>query len=151
MGCPVDDLCAGGEPASIRLGDGVGGAFVAYEDEQEVPLRSAPQGGFGVTVLVATTGLPASDDSLADVQLDVRQGGELKGSFLSLNAPLHCRAADEGGLINDVVVGFDKDQFPTLDDFIDINGTVVDLEVEVISHEGPSASVAHPVTVNLSR
>lgn len=151
LGCPAEDLCEGGEAPTIHLGDGVGGAFLAYEDEQEVPLRNAPQGGFGVTVIIATEGLPANEDSLVDVQLDVRQGGELKGTFLSANAPLRCRSTEEGGLINDVVVGFDKAQFPTLDDFIDINGTVVDLEVEVIAHDGGSASTTQPVTINLSR
>jgi hypothetical protein len=150
MGCPAS-LCDATEGASITLGDGVGGAFLAYDTEQEVPLRSAPQGGFGVTVLISTSGLPAGDGMLADVQLDVSQGGEEKGSFLSANAPLQCRAEDEGGLIEGLVVGFDGDLFPTLDDFIDINGTVVDLEVTVTTHEGPSAETSHPVTVNLSR
>jgi hypothetical protein len=150
LGCAAD-LCAPSDDPSILLGDGVGGAFVEYEDEQEVPLRSAPQGGFGVTVLVATFGLPAAEDTLADVQLDVRQGGELKGSFLSRNAPLRCRSAEEGGLITDVVVGFDGAQFPTLDDFIDLNGTVVDLEVGVITHDGPTAAIVKPVTIHVSR
>ena len=150
MGCAAD-LCAAGEDPTITLGDGVGGAFLEYEDQQEVPLRSAPQGGFGVTVLIATDGLPASDESLADVQLDVYLGDAIKGSFLSMNAPLRCRSTEDGGLINDVVVGFDSAEFPTLDDFIDINGTVVELRVGVTTHEGPSATIAKPVTVALSR
>ncbi len=150
-GCPTTSLCESGETSSVTLGDGVGGAFEAYEADQEVPLRSAPHGGFGVTVLIATQGLPAGEGQLADVQLDVSQGGELKGDFLSANSPLQCRSDEEGGLIEGLVVGFDGDQFPTLDDFIDINGTVVDLEVTVTTHDGPTASTTHPVTVNLSR
>ncbi len=150
FGCAAD-LCATSDAPAIRLGDGVGGAFVPYEDNQEVPLRSAPQGGFGVTVLIATDGLPADEDTLADVQLDVSIDGELKGTFLSANAPLRCRSSEDGGLITDVVVGFDSAQFPTLDDFIAINGDVVDLEVGVTTHEGPSAAVVLPVTINLSR
>ncbi|MCP4447290.1 MAG: hypothetical protein GY811_18365, partial [Myxococcales bacterium] len=57
-----ESLCAVGEEApTATLGKGVGSAFIPYEDNEEVGITPASQGGFGVPVLVRTAGLIAGE------------------------------------------------------------------------------------------
>ena len=146
LGC--DDECASSDEAVIELGQGVGGAFLPLEDGQVVGLDVAPQGGFGVQTLVATTGLIAGDTKLADVQLDVHIEGAIAGSFLLEDGRLLCRGALEGGLVSEVVVGFDQDVYSSEDDLLSLHDQVVELDVTVTDEEGNSANVILPVTIN---
>mgnify|MGYP000480294305 CR=1 FL=1 len=131
----------------ILLGDGVGGAFAEFEDGQEVGLSVAPQGGFGVAVLVRTDGLAASVDSKADVRLAVEMDGDLVGDFLLEDAALLCQ--DEGGLISGVVVGFDPDVFSSNDDLVALDGEEVILDVTVTGANGDEANVRKPVVISV--
>jgi hypothetical protein len=144
-----DDLCASAELPTAILGQGVGGAFLPYEDLEEVGLAVAPQGGFGVTVIIRTTGLLAGADLAADVQLNVEAGGQLAGEFLQENTALTCRDKVIGGEVRGVVVGFDPDVYKTNDDLIALDGMVVDLVVTVTDSEGGSATVRKPLTIRV--
>ena len=146
-GCPESE-CVGSDDPSIALGQGVGGAFLPLENEQLVTLDVAPQGGFGVKTLISTLGLLAGDVELANVQLNVEADGELAGEFLLEDARLLCRSSEEGGLVSEVVVGFDPDIYETPDDLLSLDGQVVDLDVTVTDAEGNSASVVQSVTVS---
>ena len=97
------DLCEGDEAPMVLIGQGVGGAFVELEDAQEVTLSVAPQGGFGVPVVVQTQGLVAGDDVQSMVVLEPRQGAEILGTF-ETRAPLQCRSDGAGGNVVGVVV-----------------------------------------------
>jgi len=143
-----DDACSPGSDASIELGQGVGGAFIPLEDEQLVGLEAAPQGGFGVKTLIATYGLNAGDEAIASVQLDVLIEDTLAGSFLLDQTSLLCRGAIEGGLVSDVVVGFDQDTYSTPDDLLLLDQQLVELDVTVIDSEGNSGSTLHSVVIN---
>jgi hypothetical protein len=143
-----DDACSPGNNPSIELGQGVGGAFVPLEAEQLVGLEAAPQGGFGVKTLIATYGLSAGDEAIASVQLDVLIEDTLAGTFLLDQTSLLCRGASDGGLVSDVVVGFDQDIYSTPDDLLLLDQQLVDLDVTVIDSEGNSASILHSVIIN---
>lgn len=144
-GC--SDPCDSSDDPQLILGTGVGGAFSPIADDQDVGLEAAPQGGFGVTTLLRTLGLSASDTSLANAQLDVLIDGELEGSFLLTDARLLCRSDGEGGEISGVVVGFDPDVYITTDDLLALNGQSVELDVTVTDETGNSAQALKPVTV----
>jgi hypothetical protein len=154
MGLPLlsscDDACRPSGGPSIELGQGVGGAFVPLEDLQLVGLESAPQGGFGVKTLIATRGLLAGDEDLASVQLDVLIDGSLAGTFLLDQTQLLCRGASEGGLVSDVVAGFDEDLYSSLDELLQLDQQVVDLDVTVTDSEGNSAATIHSVIINVA-
>lgn len=144
------DLCESGATLPIAtLGQGVGGAFVPYEDNQEVGLAVAPQGGFGVTVIVRTEGLLASSDSTASVQLNVEQGGQLAGEFLQENTAFGCRGKEVGGEVRGVVVGFDPEVYKTNDDLIALDGAIVDLVVTITASDGTAATVRQPLTIRV--
>lgn len=144
-----DDFCASAEAPSAVLGQGVGGAFIPYEDLEEVGLAVAPQGGFGVTVIVRTTGLLAGEGLTADIQLNVEAGGQLAGEFLQENTALTCRDQVIGGEVRGVVVGFDPDVYKTNDDLIALDGMEVDLVVTVTDSDGGSATVRKPLTIRV--
>jgi hypothetical protein len=144
-----DDLCESATPATAVLGQGVGGAFLPYGDLEEVPLAVAPQGGFGVTVIIRTTGLVAGTGLTADVQLNVEQGGQLAGEFLQENTALSCRDKDIGGEVRGVVVGFDPDIYKTNDDLIALDGEVVELVVTVTASNGETATVRKSLTIRV--
>jgi hypothetical protein len=146
---PVDDLCLASDVRAIVLGRGVGGAFVPYQDEEEVGLSVAPQGGFGVTVIIQTQGLTAGVGELASVELDTEMGGTRTGTFLLAEAPLLCRSDGTGGMISGVVVGFDPDVYSTNDDLLQLDGQVVDLVVTVTDSGGHVASTRQPVTIQV--
>ena len=57
--------CGSTDTPAVRLGQGVGGAFAELVDGQEVTIAVAPQGGFGVSVVIETTGMRAADDACA--------------------------------------------------------------------------------------
>ncbi len=143
-----DDACSPGDSPTIELGQGVGGAFIPLEDEQLVGLEAAPQGGFGVKTLIATYGLSAGDEAIASVQLDVLIEDTLAGTFLLDQTSLLCRGAAEGGLVSDVVVGFDQDTYSTPDDLLLLDQQLVELDVTVIDSEGNSAGALQSVIIN---
>lgn len=143
------DLCATSDAPTIELGAGVGGAFEPYTEGQTVHLDSAPQGGFGVTTLVSTTGLQAGDAELADAQLDVLIGDTLEGSFLAESTRLLCAGADEGGRMSGVVVGFDSSRYSSGDDLLSLDLQTVTLDVTITDSTGNSANVQRDVVVSV--
>jgi len=145
----ADDLCNTLAAPTAVLGQGVGGAFLPYEDNEEVGLAVAPQGGFGVTVIVRTTGLVAGSSDAANVQLNVESGGMLVGEFLQENTALTCRDQEIGGEVRGVVVGFDPEVYPTNDELIALDGQVVTLVVTVTDSDGSSATVRQPLTIRV--
>ena len=141
-------LCSteSGTPVAF-LGNGVGGAFVEYQDGQQVSLDVAPQGGFGVTVIVRTNGISAGGGQTADVQLDVEMDGQNVGTFLQENTALSCRGEETGGEVRGVVVGFDPQVYKTNDDLLTLNGEEVDLVVTVTNDADEAVTVRKSVTV----
>jgi hypothetical protein len=144
-----NDLCASADPTSAILGEGVGATFVPYQDLQEVGLAVAPQGGFGVTVIIRTQGLLAGEGLTANVQLNVEADGQLAGEFLQENTVFSCRGKDVGGEVRGVVVGFDPDVYKTNDDLIALDGKEVELVVTVNASDGSSATTRQPLTIRV--
>lgn len=144
---PPDPCLSGGDPLVV-LGKGVGGAFTPYEDGEAVGLSVAPQGGFGVTVVIKTEGLLASDASVADILMDVEVDGVNDGTFLLQGAALLCEEG-VGGRFDGAVVGFDPDKYSTNDDLLSLDGRQVELVVTVTDIEGQSATARQPVTLNV--
>ena len=143
------DLCQSSGMPTASLGQGVGGAFVPYEEGEEVGLAVAPQGGFGVTVIVRTEGLLADADLAASVQLNVEDQGVVVGEFLQENTAFRCRNTDIGGEISGVVVGFDPDVYKTNDDLIALDGDVVDLVVTVRASDGATVTARQTLTIRV--
>lgn len=115
-----------------------------------VSLAVAPQGGFGVSVVIRTEGLDAGDDALADVQLDVQIDGVTEGAFTLTDAALLCvDDEDGGGLISGAVVGFDPDRYGTNDDLVALDGRQAVLDVTVIDQGMAMASVQQAVTIRV--
>ncbi len=158
LGCESDsggsddsDACVSSQSAAfVSLGQGVGGAYEPFSDGEPVGLAVAPQGGFGVSVLIRTEGLAATEGSVADVQLSVELDGELAGDFLLEGAALLCQPEENAGLISGVVVGFDPSRFATNDDLVDLDGKEVVLDVTVTDSEGNSAQARQPVVISVS-
>ncbi len=145
---PASDPCASGADAAIVLGKGVGGAFTPYEDGESVQLDVAPQGGFGVTVVISTEALAAGGDNLVDIQMDVEVDGSTAGAFLLEDAALLCEPS-VGGRFDGAVVGFDPNQYSSFDDLLDLNGQRVDLVVSVTDADGASATARQSVTLDV--
>lgn len=151
LGCesdPPPDPCRSASDAEVVLGKGVGGAFTPYEDGEAVGLDVAPQGGFGVTVVIKTDALLAGDEQTADILMDVEIDGTNDGSFLLEGAALLCESG-EGGRFDGAVVGFDPDKYSTFDDLLGLDGQLVDLVVTITDAEGQSATARQPVTLNV--
>lgn len=153
-GCPEDppdaDPCAPSGSPLVQLGQGIGGAFAPFEDGEPVSLAVAPQGGFGVSVVIRTEGLLAGDDALADVQLDVEIDGATEGSFLLTDAALLCLDTDGGGgLVSGAVVGFDPDRYGTNNDLVALDGREAVLRVTVIDGGMAMASAEQAVTIRV--
>ncbi len=146
---PEDSLCNLQEMPTATLGKGVGSAFIPYEDNEEVGITPASQGGFGVPVLVRTTGLVASSSTVADIQLNVEENGTVVGEFLQENTGISCRGDDIGGEVRGVVVGFDPSVYATNDDLLALDGTTVELVVTVISDGGETATARKPVVIRV--
>lgn len=142
------DPCVGSDAPEVLVGQGVGGAFVELADGEEVTLSVAPQGGFGVPVVVQTRGLAAGDLVQSMVLLDAERMGENLGTF-STRAPLQCRSDGDGGNISGIVVGFDPSRFRTNDDLLALDGTVVDLAITIMDEDGRMGMVIKPVTVRV--
>lgn len=152
-GCPEDpktdtDPCVASSDPVVELGQGIGGAFAPFAEGEGVSLAVAPQGGFGVSVVIRTEGLDAGDDALADVQLDVEIDGQTEGSFLLTGAALLCQSdPDGGGIISGAVVGFDPARYATNDDLVSLDGREAVLNVTVIDEGQTMASVQQTVTI----
>ena len=110
--------CKGNGPKNVTIGQGSGSAFYPLESGAAVGLDIAPQGGFGVSVRAETTGLKADD--LVDVNLITELAGEQTGEFLNEGVQLYCQESGNG-LLWGVVVGFDRFQFPNIDDLINFD------------------------------
>ena len=145
---PVDDeSCLASDAPSINLGQGVGSAFEAFVDDQQVGLSVAPQGGFGVSTRIATMGLRAGENEYVDVLMETRIDDDVTGSFLLEAARLLCRGDGLGGLITSVVVGFDPDIYRTNDDLLALDGSSVVLDVTVTGADDTSAEFQQPLVV----
>ncbi len=143
-----EDPCAGADTTSAVLGNGVGGAFAAFANNTEVALSVAPQGGFGVSVIVRTDGLRAGSTDLGSVQLNVEdEAGVVIGQFLQENQPIACRGSDIGGEVRNVVVGFDPNDYKTPEELATLHNKIVTLAVTVTDPDGRQAEVRTPVTI----
>ncbi len=132
-GDDIAALCAGEGSSSVVIGQGVGSDFYPFEGGETVGLSVAPQGGFGVEVRAATTGLTADDD--VPVLLVTEIDGVEVGSFLNESVQLYCQ--DDGtGLLWGVVVGFDPAVYSTNDDLLSLEGQEVDLVVTITDDRG---------------
>lgn len=151
-GCPgpeENDLCDAQSDPVVVLGQGVGGAFEPLAEGQVVGLDIAPQGGFGVSVLIRTEGLIANGSEAATAQMNIEIDGEIEGEFLLEPAPLLCQADGSGGRISvGTVVGLDPDVWATNDDLIVLNGKQATLDVTVTDEDGNHASVRRVVTIS---
>jgi len=143
--------CQNCEPSAnpeVTLGEGQGDRFDVYQEGDLVGLQPAPQGGFGVPVLIGTSGLQTELDNTADATLDVFIGGELEGTFFSTGLQLVCESDAEGGRIHGQVVGLDKNKYVTNDDLLALDGTEVELRVTVVDTEGNTGIGTHTVTID---
>ncbi len=145
---PPPDPCGSGNDPFVLLGKGVGGAFTEFEDGEAVKLDVAPQGGFGVTVVINTEGLGAGESATANILMDVEIEGVNDGSFLLEDAALLCEDG-VGGRFDGAVVGFDPDKYSTFDDLLGLDGQEVELVVTVTDADGVSATARQPVTLNV--
>lgn len=137
--------CDANATAALRIGHSLFGEFAEYATHEEATLVAAPQGGFGVAIYIETEGLVT--DAEVQLTLDVLYQGELYGSFFS-EQQLFCQ--ENGyGMLWDVVVGFDAEQFPTTDDLLAFNGEVVSLQVSAVDKAGTSTSTNVDLTITL--
>ena len=141
------DPCTTWETPAAQLGKGVGGAFVMYNEGDDVGLSIAPQGGFGVTVLVATQGLVAGDGKLADVLLETLIDDVVSGTYLLVDAPFYCNSNGTGGFLSGVVVGFSSSTYSSDDSLLSLNGQAVTLHVGVTDELAGYAEIYLPVTI----
>jgi hypothetical protein len=142
-GLSTEDLCAGQGDSSLSIGYGSGSEFLPYELGAEVGLAAAPQGGFGVWIRAKTQGIRAAEGetphATTAVLLETRIDGVVVGSFLNETVEVYCQ--EEGtGLLWDVAVGFDPEDYATNDDLIALDGQAVQLFVEATDREGKTAS-----------
>jgi hypothetical protein len=146
-GC-VPTTCTATAEASIELGQGIAEAFEAYVDGQTVTIEPASQGGFGFPILVQSVGLQAGENQDATVTMDTVVEGVSTGTWTQ-NTQLTC-PDERGGRTPSVLhVGFDPDVYETTDDFIDLQGETIELDVTMTDQEGNSASVIQRVTLAL--
>lgn len=143
----VEDPCTTLDSPEVMLGSGVGGQFSAFIDNEEVGLVVAPQGGFGVQTVIRTHGLAAGNGTLATATLDVTVDDQQAGTF-TVDAPLQC-SDGIGGQIFGQVVGFDPAVYQTNDDLLNLDGSIVILEVSVTDENGNTAEAVQPVTVRV--
>ncbi len=145
---PACNHCEPSDNPTVTLGRGQGDLFEIYEENEPVGLEPAPQGGFGVPVIIGTTGLQTELANSADATLDVYIDGSEEGTFLSTGLQLVCQSDSEGGRIHGQVVGLDPDTYVTNDDLLELNGTVVELRVTVTDTDGTEATGSQNVTID---
>jgi hypothetical protein len=142
-GLSPEERCGGQGTPSLEVGYGSGAEFWAYEAGAEVGLAPAPQGGFGVWVRAKTLGILAAEGDVPHattaVLLETLIDGVVVGSFLNETVEVYCQA-DGTGLLWDVAVGFDQEDYATNDDLIALDGQDVQLFVEATDGNGNSAS-----------
>ena len=146
---PVDlSSCESSAAPTVDLGRGVSGFFAPIVDMQEVGLAVAPQGGFGVSVIVHTVGLQTSADGYTDLVnmlLETVRDGAVIGTFNQLATPLLCQGDGSGGMIFGVVVGLDSTLYKTNDQLLSLNGAEVELRVTITDALGATATVSQPI------
>jgi hypothetical protein len=145
-GPPVPPTCIGSQSPTLEIGRGVGGAFAPFADNQRVGLTVAPQGGFGVSVVLNTKGLAAGEGKSGEATLETIVDGKVSGSF-SLRLPLLCQSNGSGGLVSGVVVGFDPATYSSNDSLLTLNEKPVVLRVTVTDVEGRKAVIDKTVTI----
>ncbi len=146
---PEAGPCEARSDPIVVLGQGVGGAFEPLAEGQVVGLDIAPQGGFGVTVLIRTEGLIANGEADAEAQLDIEIDGQAAGTFLLTPAPLLCQTDGSGGRISvGTVVGLDPDIYSTNDDLVELDGKQATLDVTVTDGAGNSATTRQRVVIS---
>ncbi len=137
--------------AEVLIGEGIGGAFEELADGAQVGLEIAPQGGFGVSVSVRTTGLKG--DALAFVTVRTEIDGVESASFTfeqdgEPTQQLFCQDDGRSALGAGIAVGFDKNDY-TQDNLTDLDGVVADLIVEVTDERGVTATGSKTVTIEV--
>jgi hypothetical protein len=148
---PAVDLtaCESGEAPEVFLGTGVGGAFQPLEEGAALGLSAAPQGGFGVSVLVGTRALLAGADQTVSAELTAESGAvENSAATFTLEAILDCKAdGPDGaqGVIYGVVVGFNSSLGNS--DLLAMNAQPADLTVTVTDATGATATVVQTVSL----
>ena len=138
--------CEGGGDITVALGKGAGDEFVEFEDDEEVELQIASQGGFGVGVRLLTSGLVG--DEAVDVLLETELEGTVSGSYLAEGARLYCQGGGVG-LLWGITVGLDPDQFKDPDDLLALDGESVTLLVEVTDIDGSVGVGSKTVTMQV--
>lgn len=127
---------------TLTIGYGVAGDFIPYVDGEVVSMTTAPQGGFGVPIRASTDGLFCGTDSQPNAPfsalLESRIDGEVSASFLNDTAVLYCQE-DGTGLVWDLVVGFDSQEYNDVDALVSLHGQEVELYVVGTDYEGASA------------
>ncbi len=141
----VPEACLGSDQPNLELGHGVGGAFAPLADAEEVGLIAAPQGGFGVTVLVRTRGLAVVDNPLR-FSLEPWVDDEVAGHF-EFDRRIQCLSNGTGGLLNGTVVGFDETKYGTNDALLSLDGQLIELVITAEDVDGRTATVRRPVTL----
>ena len=138
--------CRGeGEPEAF-LGRGVGGAFEPLAEGASIGLSVAPQGGFGVSVLIGTRGLQAGPSEIVSAELTaVSEAVEGSEATFVLEAALQCQTEGDHGVVYGVVVGFSSSL--SNDDLLAMNGADAYLTVSVADALGRSAEVTQTVTL----
>ncbi len=143
------DLCEPADEPTVFLGQGVGGEVEEFTDGQAVALTPAPQGGFGVQVVISTAGLRTEEQNSAQAVLDVFKDDAQEGTFLSEGLQLFCASPDDGGRIDGQVVGFDPAVYSTNDDLLALDGSEVELRVTVTDTDGNEAVGTSLVTIDV--
>jgi hypothetical protein len=142
----VVEGCEGGGDITVALGKGAGDEFVEFEENEEVELQIASQGGFGVGVRLLTSGLVG--DEAVDVLLETELQDSVSGSYLAEGARLYCQG-DGVGLLWGVTVGLDPDEFSDPDDLLALDGDSVTLSVEVTDINGSVGVGSTTVTMRV--
>ena len=147
----ADDPCAGSDSPTLEIGTGVGDQFAPLQNGATVGLTSAPQGGFGVPVRVRTQGLRTSTDrdtkAIVESQLDTWLDGEVSASFLNEESIAYCQA-DGSGLMDGLVVGFDKEVY-NQQNLVLLNGKTATLVVTAFDADGREATSTLDVEIEL--
>jgi hypothetical protein len=142
-GLSPEERCGDKRTPGLEIGYGSGAEFWAYASGAEVGLAPAPQGGFGVWVRAKTLGIRAADGDVPHattaVLLETLIDGVVVGSFLNETVEVYCQP-DGTGLLWDVAVGFDPEDYATNDDLISLDGQAVQLFVEATDASGQSVS-----------